>query len=1148
MAWHTRSSGCWRAATTSFRRPIRPYTRAVPVAQEAVANWNHPLLRADGTALLSAHEALLKGALESELEIDAIYAPRRVPFEPIFTLMADPAVQRALSSHRLRVEDAVDAARAVSLAARAASEGRRAIALVPNEQLALGLAALGRTERRAIPEGGSLILLLEDNPYLVPLACPWSAARGLQVPVLGPRDITALRDGIEHAARLAHAGSRMSAIVAHSLVLRSLDSPTLRPNRVLERIDQAAAILRARRGGKSAETGDVLRVVRRLELNRVNALPSPGEREPVAFIAVGPASIAIHHILGEFGLEGRVPVLDLGCTQPLDDSLLERLLLRCEDAVVLEPRPGGVALQVLDRAEDLRRRGEHPGRLWWRSLPPQPEGERPTLEINDGVRPSILLRKVMHLLQSVRPGLQHSPRLAVALPELQGIRTPRRAFGLGPTGAIDSVRSILDDAAALVAQPDPDNPDAPTRMLAPEGVPAQGADRVTAVEVWERRQFAVEGAAAIQQASHVDAPRLFIVVDLGGSDDVDVERLANAAVPVTEAARLHVAHADLNDRPGLASVMAQTARLDGVGVVVAHDGPPARRDIRQLEASVAEADRLGFTAQQRLIWPADVGCEVRPLPQAVLLEKGAERGLDPLQTEFVKEALPAEEGLPLRLEIRALLEQIEVVRTRPPLLRFDGEARIKPPRAVHGREGRWRCHVAGYRGDPPGIVALALSEAGRAMGYRVQAIYHPTPVGPGRRAWAQVLYTSFDDAPDARVHAPQTPYGEADLLLGFDAVETLRAIGPDPYLRVASPDRTYVVANTGAFEDQVVPELAEAAARLPRTLPLATRADGALLADLVTTCRRAFLTDRVADLVALGAAFQRGFVPVSVEAMEGAMRRLERRGFGRSLEAFEFGRRLAEGQVLPDADSARGDSLGRLVRRSALELEASRFGGGRRARQFREIVRDMIDAMPALYMTAEGRQALRDFVNASVRCVAWGGIRHLRWYAGTVRQLYDAGQADPERRLCTMGILPLAELTLVRDALYVAAMQAATSHARRIRERLGVRANRGDHMMRRYLNRVEVVLGRTMYRLDLRSSDWPAQLALLLWRIVPNELRGQPSDRRIRSLATELFERAIAEPERYPHWCEVAAQLNEAAARHTLHEMSASELEALGRS
>ncbi len=1115
---------------------------------EVVTNWNHPLLRAEGTALLSAHQAIVKGVLESEIEIDSIVAPRQVPFEPIFSMLPDPSVRRALETHRVHVTDSVDAARAVTLAVRAAREGRRVLALIPNEQLAVAISAARRALDEPFPEGGGVVLLLEDNPYLVRLSSPWEAARSLGLPVVAPKGIVELRDGIEHAFRLANAGPRMAAIVAHSMVLRALDSPTLRANRVAERVEQVGALLRARRGARAPEPGDVLRLVRRLELNRAAALPSPGEREPIAFIAIGPASVTVHHILGEFGLEGRVPVLDLGCTNPLDDALLERFLTRCDDVVVLEPRPDSVAPGILEAAEALRARGEQPARLWWDRLPQKPGGEEVRLEINDAMRTSILLRKAVHLFQLVRSGLEHSPRFAAAQPDLEALRIPRRSFGLGPTGAMDAVRTLLADAAAEVARPEPDDPEAPSRALAIEGERAPQADVVIEMELWDRRRFAVEGPAAIQQAALDEGSTLFIVVDLGGSDVVDVERLANAAVPVGAAARLHVAHADLNDRPGLVTAIVTTAKLEGVGVLVAHDGPPARRDIRQLEASVAEADRLGFTPRQRLIWPADTGCDVRPLPQSVLIEKGTERGLDPLKTEFMREAHPVEESLPVRVEIRALLEQVEVVRTRPPPVRVDDELRIKPPRPLHAREGRWRCHLAGYRGDPPGIATLALCEAGRAMGYRVQSLYHPTPVGPGRRAWAQVLFTAHDDGPDARVHSPQCPYGEADLVLGFDAIETLRALGPDPYLRVASPERTYIVANLGSFDDQLVSELAAAAELLPRAAPLATRAEGALLADIADAARREFLTDRVADLVALGAAYQRGFIPVSLEAMESAMRRLEQRGYGRSLEAFEFGRRLAEGLESAEGDSRKGESLGRLVRRTALELEASRYGGRRRARQFREVLRESIDQMPALYATNDGRQALRDFVNAAVRCVAWGGIRHLRWYAGMVRDLYEAGARDPDRALAAYGVLPLAELTLIRDALYVAATQASVGQARRIRERLGVRESRGDHMTRRYLNRVEVVLGRTVYRLDLRSSDWPAQLALLLWRVVPNELRGQPSERRVRALATEIFERAATEPLRAAHWSDAVRRLHELAAQHRLRSLPVSELEAIARS
>jgi hypothetical protein len=68
----------------------------------------------------------------------------------------------------------------------------------------------------------------------------------------------------------------------------------------------------------------------------------------------------------------------------------------------------------------------------------------------------------------------------------------------------------------------------------------------------------------------------------------------------------------------------------------------------------------------------------------------------------------------------------------------------------------------------------------------VEIASNDEPCGRGRRAWAQVLFVRMRGN-DAR--APRTasiPYGEADLVLGVDGVETLRALGPDASLRVAS--------------------------------------------------------------------------------------------------------------------------------------------------------------------------------------------------------------------------------------------------------------------------------------------------------------------------------------------------------------------------
>ena len=118
------------------------------------------------------------------------------------------------------------------------------------------------------------------------------------------------------------------------------------------------------------------------------------------------------------------------------------------------------------------------------------------------------------------------------------------------------------------------------------------------------------------------------------------------------------------------------------------------------------------------------------------------------------------------------------------------------------------------------------------------------------------------------------PYGEADLLIGLDQQETLRAIDPSGPLRVANLDRTSAAVNLGVFAD-------EHEATPPQQLAAALRAvtsDGQrLLEDFSAAARATFHTDRVTDVALVGAAFQLGFVPVSLEAVETAVGRIESR-------------------------------------------------------------------------------------------------------------------------------------------------------------------------------------------------------------------------------------------------------------------------------
>jgi hypothetical protein len=63
--------------------------------------------------------------------------------------------------------------------------------------------------------------------------------------------------------------------------------------------------------------------------------------------------------------------------------------------------------------------------------------------------------------------------------------------------------------------------------------------------------------------------------------------------------------------------------------------------------------------------------------------------------------------------------------------------------------------------------------------------------------------------------------------------------------------------------------------------------------------------------------------------------------------------------------------------------------------------------------------------------------------------------------------------------------------------------------------------------------------------VVPNELRGQPQERRARAAVLEILDRAIHEPQNREHWAATVKSLHELAAAHRLHEAPASEIERL---
>jgi indolepyruvate ferredoxin oxidoreductase len=142
--------------------------------------------------------------------------------------------------------------------------------------------------------------------------------------------------------------------------------------------------------------------------------------------------------------------------------------------------------------------------------------------------------------------------------------------------------------------------------------------------------------------------------------------------------------------------------------------------------------------------------------------------------------------------------------------------------------------------------------------------------------------------------------GRVDLYLGFDL---LGAANPKN-LQTADPSRTVAVVSTSAVPTgKMVVDTSISFPELSSSLDYIqgqTRADKAVFMDAQALSEKLFGDHMPSNMVAMGAAYQRGALPISYEAMEKAIR-LNGAAVEKNLAAFDWGRACV---AAPDAVAA----------------------------------------------------------------------------------------------------------------------------------------------------------------------------------------------------------------------------------------------------
>jgi len=1096
----------------------------------------HPWHQHEGVAVVSAAEAILKGVLEGEAVVHRVLLTDSRSTVRMQQALVRPDVRDLLRRHRLVCRVAGDAGRVIELGRWSATEGRHVVVIVGGPTVTAGIQMLERIGSFGGAESMALVMELSESSA----ECrPRIAAAGL--PILEASCVASLRDSVEHGLRISRGANAPCVIAATPEIMQSDSSLTLYPNRMG---DQAPAGLPRRRSPRWDEVGGALRIARRLELNSPRAMPSPGERAELGFVTVGMADRALRRLETLLGVERRLPTLYMRMTTPVDEAAIERLLLRCRSVVVLEPPGQLVELALVRIAQRMAQKGMEPALVLGQAL-------IHSAEAMHMLHPSPMARILSPLIQKIITGPSLESRLAEALPRLPLHLPPDR---FGDSAHAEELRALL--IGMIDAEEDggeeEEPADQPGQAEHPIRWNIQGkwvgpAEGVTVnAEFWGAARFRRSGAAAVRQASAEGTAWLLVIAAGPPPQGRELERLVGGLVPADRASHVRVLRRSGRAPAEIQRSMREAASAEGLTVLIVEDELPTRFDVAAMEHALAAIDRIGYQHTRRIAWPADRACVIR---EPLDLRQRELRMVDEAIAEGTTVSVePISLRWPPRIggRVHPLAEQVEVVRPRPPTRGLRGDEVPGTPSFEHATQPVWSAHLAGFRGDAPGLAAAALEQAAVVMGYHVEVGCDSTPIGPGRRSAAQVVFCRPRNEVERTAVPPVIPWGEADLLLGFDRGAVLAAVDPDGPFRVASPSRTSIFANTGLFEDELdrIDDQEEAAEVIHDHLKKGGSHQAVLTSDLTGVCRFRFHNERLSDFVLLGLAWQAGRIPLSLDAMHRGIQNVEARGWARLAEAFEYGRSawLDPDRLLRPQERASEPGL-RSVRRYRLILAKARLFGRDRAGRFRQVAGRVLDEVPGLLETAAGREAHRDFIVALRRCVTWGGFEMAERFAGRIISLYQVDRADTGRALTRAAILPLAETLLIRDAIYVASMAISTEHRRQTQQRLNVRRGRGDRISVRYLTRLECIFIRWRFRLDLRTSDWMAHVLAAARHLHPKALRGRRSQRQVRALVSEVVMQATSAPDDdYGSWRAVLEMLHAMALDGRLRRISPASL------
>jgi len=1194
-----------------------------------------------GPGIFTGNELLVKGALEAEGGVHLLTGYPGSPVAGFFD--ACEAIGPLLNDKGVVAKIASNEALGVAMVNGAQMAGCRAIAAmksvgvhVASDALALGVLA-GTTTLNGQQSGG--LIVMGDDPWSDSTQVPADSrflAEHCRLPVIEPSCPQEIKDWVDLAFKVGAAGGIYIGYLMTVSMADGGGSVECRPNhypavsakqrRALDYVKdvepnlERSVLLPPRTWHREMQLEEqftkVKAAARKLGLNKILHEPHKGERAPMGFIASGVAFAYLQHALTDMGLAGKFPILKLGVSYPVDETLVKRFARRCDQVFVIEERRPFVERQVLDILESARQGADGDPlevKVYGKRFP----GDHAGIPATRGLSPSLLMERLIPVIRDhpTLPVELTNGRLTDKLKRMQEtagyevsvpVRTPAFCPGCphrDSSSALLELRDDLLDAEYMLAQHkrkpvdlvahgdtgcytmlmfEPNKP----LMQNYSGMGLGGATGAGVDPFIDNKQivfmgdgtFFHSGTSAIAQSIYNGQDITYIILenkttamtghqvhagvehDLTGNpaNALDIERVVKGMVPRGMKDKVRVVRTDPADRDRYRQLLEQTILADGVKVIIADKECGITRQRRVKRAERKEEKEKGFLPRKTYMNVASEVCEY-------CLECTNQTGCPGLKVEDTDYGPKVQtdlswcvnDGACHRIHACPSFEEVTVVRRGRQRM---GDEHVAlddipaPETPIHAGQDIWRAYLAGVGGMGIGLCTAILVTAGHQMGYAVQFLDKKGLAIRNGGVYSQLVYSRSDqggkpsngskdaasDSSAVGATTPVIPYGQADLLIGVDILEATRALDPTHPYRIASPQKTAAVLNTAKTETirSLMGTEDFDTAELEDTLARYTHPDRFLAFNVGDLCERMLDSKLYANIMMLGVAFQRGFLPLTEQVLEKSIRQITGGAADRNIRAFRIGRRIA---VDPDQfvvdQPRRWESSRQCLRRKVNTLEAwlelnpvrRVFRKGKSqavARQFKVLMRQTFRQTRGLIVDD---QLMRDVIIRAYDCVVWGGptqgIDYAKAYCDRLVAAFHKDHPRFDHAVTRAIVWNLAKVMLIKDEPYVSALLTSPEKYKRDRRRFNVNEARGDKIVYRHHNRPEFdVLGRRV-RFEWKSKDW--QLRLMSGcRGLRKWLPGwHQRERDFRDWYTELVDTLPADvsnqPREYRRWLEV---------------------------